>query len=54
MEGGISGKTAIRWLTRLGWVYGRNMGYCDGRERPDVVEYRQKVFCPRVKVSCNP
>jgi hypothetical protein len=51
---GICGKTAIRWLTRLGWVYGRNKkGYCDGHERPDVVEYRQKVFCPRLKVSSN-
>jgi hypothetical protein len=50
----ISEKTAIRWLTRLGWVYGRNKkGYCDGHERPDVIEYREKVFCPRLKVSCN-
>lgn len=51
---GISERTATRWLTRLGWVYGRNKkGYCDGHERPDVVEYRDNVFCPRMKVSCN-
>lgn len=49
---GISERTAIRWLARLGWVFGRNKkGYCDGHERPDVVEYRENVFCPRMKVS---
>ena len=49
---GVSERTANRWLLRLGWVYGRNKkGYCDGHERPDVVEYREKVFCPRMKVS---
>lgn len=51
---GVSERTANRWLVRLGWVYGRNKkGYCDGHERPDVVEYREKVFCPRMKVSSN-
>jgi hypothetical protein len=51
---GISERTANRWLLRMGWVYGRNKkGYCDGHERPDVVEYRNKVFCPRMKVSCQ-
>ena len=53
-EGGERGseRTANRWLLRLGWVYGRNKkGYCDGHEWPDVVEYREKVFCPRMKVS---
>jgi hypothetical protein len=50
----ISTKTACRWLGRMGWVYGRNKkGYCDGHERPDVVEYREKVFSPRMKVSCE-
>jgi hypothetical protein len=45
---------ANRWLLRLGWVYGRNKkGYYDGHERPDVVEYREKVFCPRMKVSSS-
>ena len=48
---GICTRTANRWLLRLGWVYQRNKkGYCDGHERPDVVEYREKVFCPRMKV----
>jgi len=47
-------RTACRWLGRMGWVYGRNKkGYCDGHERPDVVEYREKVFSPRMKVSCE-
>jgi len=51
---GISERTASRWLVRLGWVYGRNKkGYCDGHERPDVVEYRQQVFCPRMEVSLS-
>ena len=50
----ISTRTARRWLARMGWVYGRNKkGYCDGHERPDVVEYREKVFSPRMKVSCE-
>ena len=51
---GISDRTARRWLTRLGWIFGRNKkGFCDGHERPDVVDYREKVFCPRMKVSYN-
>ena len=41
----ISTRTACRWLGRMGWMYGRNKkGYCDGHERADVVEYREKVF----------
>ena len=49
---GITERTANRWLLRLGWVYQRNKkGYCDGHERQDIVEYREKVFCPRMKVS---
>ena len=41
----ISVKTALCWLERLGWTYGkvRNGMYLDGHERSDVVEYR-KVF----------
>lgn len=39
-------------LLRLGWTYGRNKkGYCDGHERLDVVQYREQIFCPRMKVS---
>jgi hypothetical protein len=50
-KGGISDRTARRWFLKLGWIYGRNKkGYCDGHEREDVVEYRNKVFCPRMKV----
>jgi hypothetical protein len=50
-KGGISDRTARRWFVKLGWIYGRNKkGYCDGHEREDVVEYRDKVFCPRMKV----
>jgi hypothetical protein len=49
---GISRRTAARWLVRMGWVFKRDKkGFCDGHERPDVVEYREKVFCPRMKVS---
>lgn len=52
---GISTRTAQRWLTRLGWVYGRNKkGYCDGHERQDVVDYRQNVFCPKMVVRLTP
>jgi len=48
----ISERTACRWLTRLGWVFGRNKkGFCDGHERPDVIDYRENVFCPRMQVS---
>ena len=34
-------KTALRWLEKLGWRYGklRNGMYLDGHERADVVEY---------------
>ena len=39
----ISIKTALRWLEKLGWRYGKlkNGMYLDGHERSDVVEYRQ-------------
>jgi len=39
----ISIKTALRWLEKLGWSYGKlkNGMYLDGHERSDVVEYRR-------------
>jgi hypothetical protein len=39
----ISTKTALRWLEKLGWKYGKlkHGMYLDGHERLDVVEYRQ-------------
>ena len=39
----ISVKTALRWLEKLGWTYGKlkNGMYLDGHERLDVVEYRE-------------
>ena len=39
----ISIKTALCWLEKLGWTYGKlkNRMYLDGHERPNVVEYRQ-------------
>ena len=49
----ISERTAQRWLAKLGWTYGRDKkGYCDGHERVDVVDYRENIFCPRMKVCC--
>jgi hypothetical protein len=44
----ISIKTALRWLEKLGWTYGKlKTGmYLDEHERPDVVEYR-KAFVER-------
>ena len=38
----ISLSTARRWLSKLGWRYGKHRGmYIDGHEREDVVEYRR-------------
>jgi hypothetical protein len=39
----ISCRTALRWLEKLGWTYGKlkNGMYLDGHERLDVVEYRR-------------
>ena len=49
---GICDRTAKRWFLKLGWKWGKNKkGYCDGHEREDVVQYREKVFCPRMKVN---
>ena len=44
----ISISTALRWLEKLGWTYGKlkNGMYLDGHERDDVVEYR-KAFVER-------
>ncbi len=38
----ISVKTALQWLDKLEWMYGKlkNDMYLDGHEREDVVEYR--------------
>ena len=50
----ICDRTAQRWFLKLGWKWGRNKkGYYDGHEREDVVQYREKVFCPRMKVSSS-
>ena len=44
----ISITTARRWMARLNyfWTDTPSGQYVDGHERPDVVEYRQKVFLP--------
>ena len=43
---------AANGLLRLEWGYGRNKkGHCNGHEHSDVVEYREKIFCPRMKLS---
>jgi hypothetical protein len=44
----ISVKTALRWLEKMGWTYGKlkHGMYLDGHERSDVVEYR-KAFVER-------
>lgn len=50
----ICERTARRWFLKIGWKWGRNKkGYCDGHEREDVVQYQEKVFCPRMKASTN-
>lgn len=44
-------QTACRWLVTLGWqltVLQKGV-YFDGHERPDVVEYREKVFLPAME-----
>ena len=44
-------RTARRWLVKLGWTRTilRKGVYMDGHERSDVVEYREKVFLPKMK-----
>ena len=48
VKGGLSERTARRWLLALGWRCTRvKKGvYMDGHERPDVVKYRDDVFLP--------
>ena len=48
---GISLSTARRWLHCQGFRFTehRKALYFDGHERPDVVEYRQNSFLPRLK-----
>jgi hypothetical protein len=43
-------RTARRWLVKLGWrlTVIRKGVYMDGHERADVVEYRNKVFLPKM------
>jgi hypothetical protein len=49
IQGGIKPRTAQRWTRREGFRYMKHQKgiYVDGHERPDVVEYRQKVLSPR-------
>lgn len=48
---GVSLSTARRWMHREGFRYlSYKKGlYFDGHDRPDVVEYRQEVFLPRME-----
>jgi hypothetical protein len=43
-------RTARRWLIKLGWrlTVLRKGVYMDGHERPDVVEYRNSIFLPKM------
>ena len=51
VQGGIKPRTARRWMLREGFRYTKHQKgvYVDGHERPDVVEYRQKVFIPTIR-----
>ena len=46
----LSSRSARAWLAKLGWNWKevRKAIYKDGHERPDVQEYRQNVFLPRM------
>ncbi|KAJ7435575.1 hypothetical protein B0H11DRAFT_1666797, partial [Mycena galericulata] len=48
----VSVRTAQRYLKELGyrWSEAKKGQYSDGHERPDVVDYRENVFLPRVRV----
>jgi hypothetical protein len=48
---GISISTARRWLHREGFCYMQHKKalYYDGHDRPDVLEYRQRVFLPTME-----
>ncbi|KAF7308048.1 hypothetical protein MKEN_01167100 [Mycena kentingensis (nom. inval.)] len=47
----ISLSTAREWMAKFGWKYQEHKKalYFDGHERPDVVEYRQKEFIPKLR-----
>ena len=49
---GVSIRTARRWLHREGFRFTehRKALYFDGHERPDVVDYRQNIFVPQMKL----
>jgi len=51
VQGGIKPRTARRWMHREGFRYMKHQKgiYVDGHERPDVAEYRQKVFIPAIR-----
>jgi len=48
---GISLATARRWLRREGFKYSTHKKgvYFDGHDHPDVVDYRQNVFLPKMQ-----
>jgi hypothetical protein len=48
MESGVSLHMAWKWLFKLGWWHTemKKGVYMDGHERPDVVEFHNKVFLP--------
>ncbi|KIJ19771.1 hypothetical protein PAXINDRAFT_152833 [Paxillus involutus ATCC 200175] len=48
---GVSLPTACRWLHQEGFRFLRHRKglYFDGHDRPDVVEYRQKEFLPKMQ-----
>jgi len=53
MKKGISEQTARKWLQRMGfrWTLDPKGQYVDGHERPDVVDYRQKVYISRMLLA---
>ena len=46
----LSNRSARAWLAKLGWNWKEVCKeiYKDGHERPDVQEYRQNIFLPRM------
>ena len=48
---GVSVATARRWLRREGFQYTtyKKGLYFDGHDRPDVLQYRQQIFLPKMK-----
>ena len=51
IKGGISRRTAVRWLRSEGFRYVKHAKgvYIDGHEREDVVEYRQNSYIPTLR-----